>query len=220
MNPAELRPCDLVCRRGGRLHPRKADEKETPRVVDGRVRWGWSGRPGGQGARTVMACQPQSMLTTLGPGAILGLKSPISFRRTFASLQRICEANADGIIEHLLGTMWRPLRSARLRRQGPQAHRERERGGDRSDDLRASRSRGLGTRAGARTRALMRSSRPRASPASVASRSTKTISSGCSTIGSTSARRRTRAWRIRIPASTRRSSTRRSGTGSIRVRRV
>src|SRR5256885_2105602 len=39
---------------------------------------------------------------------------------------------------------------ARLRRQGPQANRERGRGGDRSDDLRTLHTNGLGNRTGAR----------------------------------------------------------------------
>ena len=96
------------------------------------------------------------------------------------------------------------LRAARLRRQGPQAGRERGRGRDGPDDLRALRQDRLGDHAGARA------CEPRASPASRASWSTRATSTSCSTTGSTSARRCTRAWPI--PASTRPSSARRSGT--------
>ena len=44
------------------------------------------------------ACQPQSMLTTLGPGAILGLKPPISFRGTFARF--------SGFVKQTRGGLW------------------------------------------------------------------------------------------------------------------
>ena len=79
-----LRPCELVCRRGGRLHPRKADEEKTSRAFDGRCAGFETAAGAAKRHAEGVACEPQFIFITFCFGAKLGMGSPIAIRWTFA----------------------------------------------------------------------------------------------------------------------------------------